>query len=106
MPRTQAAVQGGPLFVKFYAPWCGHCQRLVPTWEQLSQQYNAQADSGAKIAKARSTSHSLTAFNHCCLGRLHAGGGAVLGARRSRVHARSPLHLTLTTWQLPDTQVL
>jgi len=45
----------GVTFVKFYAPWCGHCKRLAPIWVQLADKY--ASTEGVTIAKVDCTSN-------------------------------------------------
>lgn len=46
-----------PWFVEFYAPWCGHCQRLAPEWAALATTVKGEV----KVAKVDATQNKETA---------------------------------------------
>lgn len=50
--------ESGNYFVKFYAPWCGHCQTLAPTWEKLAE--SLDSDKSVNIAKIDCTTNRDT----------------------------------------------
>ncbi|XP_055348922.1 protein disulfide-isomerase TMX3-like isoform X2 [Paramacrobiotus metropolitanus] len=48
--------------VMFYAPWCHHCQKAEPVWEQVAQTFNQQqAGLGLRVGKIDATKQTKSA---------------------------------------------
>lgn len=46
---------GKTVFVKYFAEWCGHCKRLKPAWDKLTEKYSDSSDSDVLVAEVDCT---------------------------------------------------
>jgi len=58
-PRTvldssnfEQTLKNGYTFVKFYAPWCGHCQEMAPDWNDLANHFFENPIAGVDLTIA------------------------------------------------------
>ena len=43
MPTTPSNAR---IKIKFYAPWCGHCKKLAPDWNKLTDAFSGSKTAG------------------------------------------------------------
>ena len=59
--REKVLNGGDPWLVEFYAPWCGHCQKLEPEWKAAAGQLFEETGGKIKMGALDATANQQTA---------------------------------------------
>ncbi len=51
----ETLVTRGTWIIKLFAPWCGHCKRLAPVWDDLSEATKIDPSLDFNVAKVDCT---------------------------------------------------
>jgi thiol-disulfide isomerase/thioredoxin len=78
---TFAQTATGNWFIKFYAPWCGHCKNMAAAWDELADKTNGNGD--WTIAKVDCTT------NQASCSKYNVKGYPVSMSRRRRRRPQS-----------------
>jgi protein disulfide-isomerase len=52
--QSKVTLSQEPWFIKFYAPWCHHCQAMAPNWQQLAKEMQGKMNIGEVNCDAES----------------------------------------------------
>ena len=54
IPLVPSKAHGAGWFVKFYAPWCSHCQHMAEAWKELAREMKGKLNIGEVNCDAES----------------------------------------------------
>ena len=58
-----ATISKGDAYVKFFAPWCGHCKSMEPDWKKLAKFYESHET--VKIARVYIAYYKIVRLDAC-----------------------------------------
>jgi len=70
--RKKVLDSGAPWLVEFYAPWCGHCQRLEPEWKEAASEVFEKTGDKVKLGMVDATQEQQIAQQYGVQGKSNS----------------------------------
>ena len=99
----------GRWFIKFFAPWCPHCQRLAPEWSEMSTQLTEDVKvGGVDCTKEENLCTNYNVFSYPTivymeqgLGQIHYDGSRKAEDLRDWINEKKYLNESNTKKEVP-----